>query len=175
MNFGEVRNQSPKEQAERVRRFGPSAAYLVIEASHEQEASAVGPIGDGENRDYCLALPNGFVQTTQERHDQFVSQIQAFAAFSIPNITGFQKIGHCVVANHPSGKPLYVRSCEMNARPSVLGPLPQGCPERILSPACDEIGVLSNHIQTSRGFSVKCTRRFEGISLRVHCARGANQ
>ena len=123
VDFGEVRNQSPKEQAERVRRFGSNAAYLVVEASHEQEASAIGQIGEGDNRDYCLALPNGFVQATQERHKQFIDQSQAFLSFAMPKVSGFESIGQCVVAGHPNGKPIYVLSFGMSGRLSVLSPV----------------------------------------------------
>jgi hypothetical protein len=65
-DFGQIKNHAPAEQQERVRRYGKAAAYLVVEASHEQEASAIGQIGEADDRDYCLALPNGFVQVTQE-------------------------------------------------------------------------------------------------------------
>jgi len=45
-DFGQVKNHAPIEQQERLRRYGATAAYLVVEASHEQEVSAVGQAGE---------------------------------------------------------------------------------------------------------------------------------
>jgi hypothetical protein len=131
LDLGEVKNQSPKEQEDRIRRYGQRAAYLLVEASHEQEASAIGQIGESDKREFCLALPNGFVQATRERHKLFIDQAQAFLCFSMPNVSGFEEVGQCVVASHPSGKPLYVLSFGMGTpRLSVLSAVPTDGPKQ---------------------------------------------
>jgi hypothetical protein len=47
----------------------------------------------------------------------------------MPTVSGFEATGSCIVADHPSGKPLYVLTPSMSARLSVLGPIPAEGPE----------------------------------------------
>jgi hypothetical protein len=129
LDLGEVRNHVPTVYQGRIQRYGASGAFLVVEASHEQEAAAIGQIGQSDNREFCLALPNGFMDATRERHKKFLDQVQAFLAFAMPSVTGFERVGHCIVANHPSGKPLYVLSFAMTGRLSVSSAIPAGGPE----------------------------------------------
>jgi hypothetical protein len=63
-------------QQDRSRRYGDNAAFLVLEASHEADAASIGTIGQSEDRDYCLAIANGFKDTTREKHKHFLDQPQ---------------------------------------------------------------------------------------------------
>ena len=114
---------------DRVRRFGSAGAFLMVEASHEEEAARIGEIGYSDQRDYCLALPNGFRDEVETRHKTFLERSQSFLSFAMPSVCGFLPAGSCIVANHPSGKPLYVMTFSMNARPSILKPIPADGPE----------------------------------------------
>lgn len=101
----------------------------MVEASHEEEAGRIGTIGQSEQREFCLALPNGFMGEVEARHKVFLEQSQALLSFVIPSVTGLQPAGKCIVADHPSGKPLYVLTFGMTARPSVLKPMLANGPE----------------------------------------------
>ena len=48
----------------------------------------------------------------------------------MPSVTGFEETGSCIVADHPSGKPLYVLSASMIGRLSVSSPIPENGPEQ---------------------------------------------
>jgi hypothetical protein len=48
----------------------------------------------------------------------------------MPSVTGFEETGSCIVADHPSGKPLYVLSASMTGRLSVSSPIPENGPEQ---------------------------------------------
>jgi hypothetical protein len=63
---------------ERLRRYGTSSAFLVLETSHEEEAARIGTIGESAERDFCLALPNGFRDEVETRHKTFLEQAQSF-------------------------------------------------------------------------------------------------
>ena len=115
---------------DRVRRYGPNAAFLVVEASHEEEAASIGRIEQSEDRDFCLALPNGFRDAVETRHKIFLDQSQAFLSFAMPSVSGFEAVGSCIVADHPSGKPLYVLTASATARPTLSSPIPADGPER---------------------------------------------
>ena len=117
-------------QQNRIRRYGDNAAFLVVEASHEADAASIGMIGQSEDRDYCLAITNGFKDAARERHKHFLDQSQTFLSFAMPSVTGFEETGSCIVADHPSGKPLYVLSASMIGRLSVSSPIPENGPEQ---------------------------------------------
>jgi hypothetical protein len=114
---------------ERVRRYGPAAAFLIVEASYADETGRIGTIGQSDQREFCLALPNGFMGEVEARHRAFLEKSQALLSFVIPSVAGLQFAGKCVVADHPSGKPLYVMTFGMNARPSISKPIPTDGPE----------------------------------------------
>jgi hypothetical protein len=117
-------------QQDRIRRYGDSAAFLVVEASHEADAASIGTIGQSEDRDYCLAITNGFKDAARERHKHFLDQSQIFLSFAMPSVAGFEETGSCIVADHPSGKPLYVLSASMTGRLSLSSPIPEDGPEQ---------------------------------------------
>jgi len=110
--------------------YGDNAAFLVLEASHEADAASIGTIGQSEDRDYCLAIANGFKDTTREKHKHFLISRQIFLSFAMPSVTGFEEIGSCIVADHPSGKPLYVLSASITGRLSVSSPYLKNGPEQ---------------------------------------------
>jgi hypothetical protein len=93
---------------ERVNRCGPDTAFLNVEASHTEDGANVGLIGITDECDYCLAFANGFMETVEPKHKTFLDQSQAFLAFAMPSVSGFDLAGRCIVADLPSGKPLYV-------------------------------------------------------------------
>jgi hypothetical protein len=109
---------------ERLRRYGDNSAFLVLEASHEEEAARIGTIAESEERNFCLALPNGFRDEVETRHKTFLDQAQSFLYFAMPIVSGLQLAGSCIVADHPSGKPLYLMTGSMSARPTLSAPIP---------------------------------------------------
>ena len=118
-------------QQNRIRRYGDNAAFLVVGASHEAAAASIGTIGQSEDRDYCLAITNGFKDAARERHKHFLDQSQTFLSFAMPSVTGFKvTTGSCIVADHPSGKSLYVLSASMIGRLSVSSPIPENGTEQ---------------------------------------------
>jgi hypothetical protein len=109
---------------ERVRRYGDKSAFLVVEASHEEDGARIGAIGQSDAREFCLAFANGFRDEVEPRHKTFLDQSQAFLSFAMPSVSGLQLAGSCIVADHPSGKPLYVMTASMSARPTLSAPIP---------------------------------------------------
>jgi hypothetical protein len=109
---------------ERLQRYGTNAAVLVVEATHQEEAVNTGQIGQWRACDFFLALPNEFRGKVRKLHKSFVGRAQAFLSFKIPSVTGLVPIGDCVVADHPSGKPLYVMTFSGSADLTVLKPIP---------------------------------------------------
>jgi hypothetical protein len=109
---------------ERKQRYGTVSAFMILEASHEEKASRIMPIGESAERDFCLALPNGFRDEVEERHKTFLQQAQSFLYFAIPSVSGLQMVGSCILADHPGGKSLYVLTGSFSARPSILRPFP---------------------------------------------------
>jgi len=111
---------------ERLKRYGSNAAFLIVEASHEEEAASIGTIAESDERNFCLALPNMFKDKVRELHKSFITKAQAFLSFGMPDVIGLQNVGDCIVADHPSGKPLYVMTFSMSANPTLLKPIPAG-------------------------------------------------
>jgi hypothetical protein len=68
-------------QQNRIRRYGDNAAFLVVEASHEADAESIGTIGQSEDRDYCLAITNGFKDAARERHKHFLGSVTNLSFF----------------------------------------------------------------------------------------------
>ena len=81
---------------ERIRRYGANGAFLVVEASHKEEAGNIGQIGQSDERDFCLAFANGFMDAVEARHKSFLDQSQAFLAFAMPSVSGFESVGRCI-------------------------------------------------------------------------------
>ncbi len=103
----------------------------MVEASHEEEAANIGTIGESDERDFCLALPNGgFRDAVAKRHKAFLDQSQSFLFFAMPSVTGLEDPGSCIVADHPSGKPLYVLTSSKTVRPTLSAPIPADGPEQ---------------------------------------------
>jgi hypothetical protein len=63
---------------DRVRRYGASASFLVVEASHEEDGARIGPIGQSDDREYCLAIANGFRDEVETRHKTFWTSHRPF-------------------------------------------------------------------------------------------------
>jgi len=124
LDLSALRSHVSATHQERLRRYGANTAYLVLEATHEEEAASIGTIGESAQRDFCLALPNGYKDKVRERHKHFVDRAQALLSFAISGVTGLESIGDCIVADHPSGKPLYVMTFSMSANPTLLKPIP---------------------------------------------------
>jgi hypothetical protein len=108
---------------ERVRRYGPNPAFLFVEASHQEDGARIGPIGLSDERDFCLALPNGFRGEVEDRHQSFIDRSKAFLSFGMPNVVGLVDAGSCIVADHPSGKPLYILTSSMSVTPTLSSPI----------------------------------------------------
>jgi hypothetical protein len=125
LDLGQVGKHLPQATQDRLRRYGANTAYLVVEATHEEEAANIGTIGQSDQRDFCLALPNGYKDKVRERHKQFVGRAQALLSYVVSGVTGLQTVGDCIVADHPSGKPLYVMTFSMSADPTLLKPIPE--------------------------------------------------
>ena len=53
----EFTNHRSERAQKRLQQYGDNSAFLVLEASHEEEASRIGTIAESEERDFCLALP----------------------------------------------------------------------------------------------------------------------
>jgi hypothetical protein len=104
------------------REYGPHAAFLVVEASHE-EASCLGTIGESDQRDFCLALPNGFRDAVEITHKAFLDKSKAFLSFGMPSVVGLLDAGSCILANHPNGKPLYILTSSLSVRPTLSAPI----------------------------------------------------
>jgi hypothetical protein len=122
-HFNQFRTYVSTTAQERRQHYGPNAAFLVVEASHEEEASCVGTIGESDLRDFCLALPNGFRDAVEIRHKAFLEKSKAFLSFGMPSVVGLLDAGSCILANHPSGKPLYILTSSMSARPTLSAPI----------------------------------------------------
>jgi hypothetical protein len=121
-HFASYQSASYKERA---RRYGDKSAFLVVEASHVEDGARIGPIRQSDNRNFCLAWPpDGFVDEVKARHKPFLDQSLAFLTFAMPSVSGFERVGGCIVADHPSGKPLYVLSVSMSGRGIVSSPIP---------------------------------------------------
>ena len=101
----------------------------MLEASHEEEAASVGEIGQSDECDFCLAMGNGFRDQVEARHKSFVDQSQAFLTFAMPNVVGLPDAGSCIMADHPSGKPLYVLTFRGSVLPTLSAPIPAERPE----------------------------------------------
>lgn len=114
---------------EKVRRYGPNATFLVLEVSHEEEAASVGEIGQSDECDFCLAMGNGFRDQVETRHKTFLEQSQSFLSFAMPSVVGLQDAGSCIMADHPSGKPLYVITSSASVLPTLSAPIPEEGPE----------------------------------------------
>jgi len=71
---------------ERVLRYGTHPAFLFVEASHEENGARIGPIGVSNERDFCLALPNGFRGEVEERHQSFIDRSKAVLSNPSPQI-----------------------------------------------------------------------------------------
>lgn len=120
----EFTNHRSARAQKRLQQYGDNSAFLVLEASHEEEASRIGTIAESEERDFCLALPNGFRDEVETRHKTFLEQAQSFLYFAMPSVSGLQSAASCIVANHPNGKPLYVLTGSMSVRPTLSAPIP---------------------------------------------------
>jgi hypothetical protein len=108
---------------ERLQHYGPDATFLVVEASHEEEASCIDTIGESDQRDLCLTLPNGFRDAVEIRHKAFLDRSKAFLSFAMPSVVGLEDARSCILANHPSGKPLYILTSSMSVRPTLSAPI----------------------------------------------------
>jgi hypothetical protein len=131
---------------DRVRRYGDKSAFLVVEASHVEDGARIGPIRQSDKRDFCLAWPDGFMDEVKARHKTFLDQSQAFLTFAMPSVSGFERVGSCIVADHPSGKPLYVLNASVSGRASVMKPIPADGPELFATLFRHSVG--SEHFQT---------------------------
>jgi hypothetical protein len=110
---------------ERVRRYGDISAFLVVEASHVEDGARIGPIRQSDKHDFCLAWPpDGFMDGVKATHKPFLDQSLAFLTFAMPSVSGFERVGGCIVADHPSGKPLYVLNVSMCGRGIGSSPIP---------------------------------------------------
>jgi hypothetical protein len=128
---------------ERLRLYGTDTAFLVVEASYEEEAASIGQIGQWEEIDCCLALPNEYKQKVREKYKDFVSRAQGFLTLAISGVIGLKAIVDVIVADHPSGKPLYVSSISVSADLTVLKSIPVDSLEGLSAFFSDAAKVLS--------------------------------
>jgi hypothetical protein len=114
---------------EKVRRYGPNATFLVLEASHEEEAASVGEIFQSDKCGFCLVMANGFRDQVETRHKTFLEQSQSFLSFAMPSVVGLQDAGSCIMADHPSGKRVYVMTSSGSGLLTLSAPIPEEGPE----------------------------------------------
>jgi hypothetical protein len=128
----EFASQVSAAKEDRIRQYGPNAAFLVAEATHEQDAASIGQITPSDDREFYLAWPDGnFKDEIEKRHKPFLDQSLAFLAFAMPSVSGFEAVGNCIVADHSRGKPLYVLAPSFGrVRVSVPNPIPAEGPEQ---------------------------------------------
>jgi hypothetical protein len=108
---------------ERISRYGPKPAFLFVEASHQEDGARIGPVGISDQRDFCLALPNGFRDEVEQRHQSFIDRSKAALSFGMPSVVGLLGAGSCILANHPSGKPLYILTSSISVTPTLSAPV----------------------------------------------------
>jgi hypothetical protein len=72
---------------------------------------------------FVLLLPNGFRGEVEQRHQSFVDRSKALLSFGMPSVLGILGAGSCILANHPSGKPLYILTASISATPTLSSPL----------------------------------------------------
>jgi hypothetical protein len=96
---------------------------LFVEASHEEDGARVGPNGLSDERDFCLAVPNGFRDEVEDSHRSFIERSKASLSFGVPNVVGLLDAGSCIVGNHPSGKPFYILTSSMSVRLTLSVPI----------------------------------------------------
>ena len=96
---------------------------MFVEASHEEDGARVGPNNLSDERDFCLAVPNGFRDEVEDSHRSFIERSKASLSFGVPNVVGLLDAGSCIVGNHPSGKPFYILTSSMSVRLTLSVPI----------------------------------------------------
>jgi hypothetical protein len=109
---------------ERLRKSSSQSAFLVIEAAYLTRGDRLGLAGRSVLGNFGLALPNGFREEVEEKHQPFFQQAQSFLYFAFPSVSGLILMGDCIVADHPKGYPLYVLTSSASARSSLNYPIP---------------------------------------------------
>jgi hypothetical protein len=172
-DFSQFRTYVSARTQERLQHYG-GGAFLIVEASHKEEAASIGMIGQSDERDFCCARPNGFRDKVEAMHKEFLEQSQAFVAFAMPSVVGFQDVGSCILANHPSGKPLYILSAKMSAMPTLATPIPADGPELCtkLFTHSTTLADFQTVFRLSAGSASNRRDNLRAVLVRIHCRGG---
>jgi hypothetical protein len=133
-NRNEFAGRVSMTEQDRIRRYGPNTAFLVVEASYAENPASIGQMVQPNNCEFYVAIANSSQDEVEKRHKLFLNQSQAFLAFTMPDINGFEEAGTCIMGNHPNGELLYVRTVSVG-RPRLIvsNRISTGGPERYAS------------------------------------------